>query len=144
MSKVLEWSLVFHLLGIVFWLGGLLIVTHLLAADAEAAAEETHQVLGRLEANLFKGIAHPGAAVVIISGLVMIATNPHYYLDQSWLRVKLILVAGLVVLDYITYRRMQAFKAGSAKLQRKQCMALHGAIALLFIGILIMVLIQPF
>jgi uncharacterized membrane protein len=56
----------------------------------------------------------------------------------------LILVAGMVVLDFIAYRRMQAFKAGAAKLQRKQCMTLHGAIALLFIGILVLVLVQPF
>ena len=144
MSNVLNWALVFHILGIVFWLGGLLIVTHLLAADAEAASEETHQVLGRLEANLFKGIAHPGAAIVIISGLVMIMTNPHYYLEASWMRVKLVLVAGLIVLDFITFRRMKAFKAGAIKLQRNQCMALHGGIALVFIAILILVLIQPF
>lgn len=144
MSNELEWLLVFHLLGIVFWLGALLIVTHLLAADSEAASEETHQVLGRLETKLFNGIAHPGAAIVIISGLLMIMTNPHYYLSRGWLRAKLILVAGLVVLDFITYRRMRAFKAGTAKLQRKQCMALHGAIALLFIGILVLVLVQPF
>lgn len=144
MSNELEWLLVFHLLGIVFWLGALLIVTHLLAEDSEAASEETHQVLGRLEAKLFNGIAHPGAAIVIISGFLMIMTNPHYYLSQGWLRAKLILVAGMVVLDFITYRRMRAFQAGAAKLQRKQCMALHGAIALLFIGILVLVLVQPF
>ena len=144
MSNLLDWALVFHILGIVFWLGGLLIETHLLAADTEASSEETHQVLGRLEASLFKGIVHPGAAIVIISGFVMMTTNPHYYLNAPWLRVKLVLVAALVVLDFITYRRMQAFRAGRLKLQRKQCMVLHGAIALVFIMILVMVLIQPF
>ncbi len=144
MIHVLVWALVFHVLGIVFWLGGLLIVTHVLAADAEATTEETHQVLGRLEAKLFKGIAHPGAAIVILSGLVMLVTNPHYYLNANWLRVKLIMVAGLVILDFITYRKMLALKEGRIKLQRKQCMALHGGIALILIVILILVLVQPF
>jgi len=144
MSNVLDWTLVFHILGIVFWLGGLLVATHLLAADAEAASDETHQVLGRLEANLFNGIIHPGAAIVILSGFVMIMTNPRYYLDASWLRVKLVMAAALIVLDWITYRRMRAFKAGRIKLQRKQCMALHGGIALVLIVILILVLVQPF
>ena len=144
MINVLDWALVFHLVGLVFWLGGLLIVTHVLAADTEATTDETHQVLGRLEANLFKGIAHPGAAIVILSGLVMIMTNPHYYLDAPWLRVKLIMVAVLIVLDWMTYRRMRAFNAGLIKLQRKQCMALHGGIAFVFFVILILVLIQPF
>ncbi|HUZ45196.1 MAG TPA: CopD family protein [Terriglobia bacterium] len=144
MNNLLDWALVFHILGIVFWLGGLLIITHVLAADTEASSEEAHEAFGRLEASLFKGIAHPGAAIVILSGLVMMTTNPHYYVEAPWLRVKLILVAVLVVLDFMTYRRMQAFRAGRLKLQRKQCMVLHGAIALVFIGILVMVLIQPF
>lgn len=144
MSTVFNWTLVFHVLGIVFWLGGLLVVTHLLAEDTEVASEETHQTLGRLEAKLFNGIIHPGAAIVILSGLVLLMTNPRYYLDASWLRVKLVMVAALIVLDWITYRRMRAFKAGRIKLERKQCMALHGAIALVFTVILILVLIQPF
>lgn len=144
MIDVLDWALVFHVLGVVFWLGGLLILTHVLAVDAEATSDETHQVLGRLEANLFKGIVHPGAAIVILSGLVMIMTNPHYYLNATWLRLKLVMVAVLIILDLITYRRMQAFKTGRVKIQRKQCMALHGGIALVFIVILILVLIRPF
>jgi protoporphyrinogen IX oxidase len=144
MSTVFNWTLVFHVLGIVFWLGGLLVVTHVLAEDAETASEETHQTLGRLEGKLFNGIIHPGAAIVILSGLVLLMTNPRYYLDASWLRVKLVMVAALIVLDWITYRRMRAFKAGSIKLERKQCMALHGGIALVFSVILILVLIQPF
>jgi protoporphyrinogen IX oxidase len=144
MSTVFNWTLVFHIFGIVFWLGGLLVVTHLLAEDAEVASEEIHLTLGRLEAKLFNGIIHPGAAIVIISGLVLLMTNPRYYLDASWLRVKLVIVAALIVLDWIAFRWMRAFKAGRMKLERKQCMALHGGIALVFIVILILVLIQPF
>ena len=144
MSTVFNWALVFHVLGIVFWLGGLLVVTHVLAEDTETDSEESHQTLGRLEAKLFNGIIHPGAGIVILSGLVLLMTNPRYYLDASWLRVKLVMVAALIVLDWITYRRMRAFHAGRMKLERKQCMALHGGIALAFIVILILVLIQPF
>lgn len=143
MYRLLLWALVFHILGVVFWMGGLLIAAHLLAADAEASSDETHQVLGRLEANLFRGIIHPGAAIVIISGAVMIATNPAF-LHASWLHAKLALVAVLIGLDAITYRRMRAFKAGHFNLQRKQCMTLHGGIALAFILILVLVFIKPF
>lgn len=144
MSTVYTWTLVFHILGIVFWLGGLLVATHVLAADTEATSDETHQAMGRLETKLFNGIIHPGAAIVITSGLVLLTTNPRFYLVASWLRVKLVLVAALIVLDWITYRRMQAFKAGRRPLDRKQCMTLHGGIALVFILILILVLVRPF
>lgn len=144
MGTLLAWTLVFHVLGIVFWLGSLLVVTHLLAYDAEAESAEVHEVLNRVEAKLFKGIAHPGAIITIISGAILISTNPQYYFHAAWLHVKLFLVVILIALDAITYIRARAFHAGRIVLRRKECMMLHGTIALVFIGILIMVLIRPF
>jgi protoporphyrinogen IX oxidase len=144
MGTLVTWTLVFHILGIVFWLGSLLVVTHVLACDAESKSAEVREVLSRLEAKLFNGIAHPGAVIAVISGAILISTNVHYYLHAAWLHVKLLLVAILIVLDAITYVRAKAFHASRIKLQRKECMMLHGGIALVFIGILIMVLIKPF
>ena len=144
MNHVTAWTLVFHIIGIVFWLGSLLVVTHVLAADADSASAEMHESLGRLEAKLFNGVAHPGAIIVILSGIVLIMQNPHYYLRAGWLHVKLLLVLILIVLDVITYVRAKAFHAGRTVLRRKECLALHGSIALVFIGILVMVLIRPF
>lgn len=144
MGTLLAWTLVFHILGIVFWLGSLLVVTHLLAYDAESESVEVHEVLNRLEGKLFKGIAHPGAIITIISGAILISTNPQYYLHAAWLHVKLFLVIILIALDVITYIRAKAFHAGKITLQRKECMMLHGGIALVFIGVLIMVLVRPF
>jgi putative membrane protein len=144
MGTLMAWTLVFHILGIVFWLGSLLVVTHLLAYDAESDSPEVHEILNRLEGKLFRGIAHPGAIITIISGIILISTNAQYYLHATWLHVKLLFVIILIVLDVITYIRAKAFHEGRVKLQRKECMALHGGIALMFIGILIMVLIRPF
>ena len=144
MGTLLAWTLVFHILGIVFWLGSLLVVTHLLAYDAESESVEVHEVLNRLEVKLFKGIAHPGAIITISSGAILISTNPQYYMHAAWLHVKLFLVIILIALDVITFIRAKAFHAGKITLQRKECMMLHGGIALVFIGILIMVLVRPF
>ncbi len=144
MNTLLAWTLVFHILGIVFWLGSLLAVTHILATDADAESEEVHDALNRLEGKLFKGIAHPGAIITVISGGVLISTNPQYYAHAAWFHVKLFLVVILIALDVITYIRARAFHAGKITLRRKECMMLHGGIALMFIGILVMVLIRPF
>lgn len=144
MGTLLAWTLVFHILGIVFWLGSLLVVTHVMATDADADSEEVHEALNRLEGKLFKGIAHPGAIITVISGAILISTNPQYYVHAAWLHAKLFLVIILIVLDVITYIRAKAFHAGKITLQRKECMILHGGIALLFIAVLILVLIRPF
>jgi len=144
MSTLMAWTLVFHILGIVFWLGGLLVVTHLMAFDAESDSVEVHDVLNRLEGKLFKGIAHPGGIITVISGAVLISTNPQYYVHAAWLHAKLFLVVLLIALDATTYIRAKAFHAGKITLRRKECMMLHGGIALVFIGIVIMVMIKPF
>ena len=144
MNTLLAWTLLFHILGIVFWLGSLLAVTHILATDADAESEEVHDALNRLEGKLFKGIAHPGAIITVLSGGVLISTNPQYFAHAAWFHVKLFLVVILIALDVITYVRARAFHAGKITLQRKECLMLHGGIALMFIGILVMVLIRPF
>lgn len=144
MGTLIAWTLVFHILGIVFWIGSLLVVTHLLAYDAESASVEVHEALGKLERKLFKGIAHPGAIITIISGIILISTNTQYYLHAVWLHIKLFMVVVIIVLDAITFIRARAFHAGKIKLQRKECMALHGSIALAFIVVLIMVMVRPF
>jgi len=139
---MIAWILVFHLTGLVFWLGSLLVVTHVLAIHSEEPSTEVRATLGRLEMKLLKGLAHPGAAVMVISGISMIGENPHY-LREHWLQAKLLLVALLFILDLRVYFRTAAFLAGRAELRRRECMALHGGISLVFFAILILVLLKP-
>ncbi len=140
---MVAWTLVFHLIGIVFWLGSLLVVTHILAIHTEASSTEARAVLGRLEMRLLKGLARPGAALVLVTGVALIAQRPHY-LSENWLRTKLFLVIVLIILDLRVYFRSKAFLAGRIELRRPECMVLHGAISLLFFGVLILVLLKPF
>jgi putative membrane protein len=140
---MVAWVLVFHLTGLVFWLGSLLVVTHVLAVHSEEPSMEARAVLGRLEMKLLKSLAHPGAALMVITGIILIAEKPHY-LREHWLHVKLLLVALLIVLDLRVYFRTTASLAGRAELRRRECMALHGAISLVLFGILILVLLKPF
>ena len=140
---MVAWVLVFHLIGLVFWLGSLLAVTHVLAVHSEEPSPEARAAFGRLEMKLFKGLAHPGAALMVITGGILIGENPHYLLEH-WLQAKLLLVLVLIVLDLWVYFRTATFLAGRVELRRRECMALHGAVSLVFFGILILVLLKPF
>jgi len=137
------WTLVFHLIGLVFWLGSLLVATHVLAIHAEESSPEARAVLERLEMRLLKGLAHPGAALMVITGVLLVAQKPHY-LRALWLHAKLLLVVILIAFDLRVYFRTKAFRAGRIEMRRRECMALHGVIALVFFGILILVLTKPF
>ena len=140
---MIAWTLVFHLTGMVFWLGSLLVVTHILAVHSEEPSAEARATLGRLEMKLLKGLAHPGAALMVISGIILIGEDPHY-LREHWLHAKLALVALLIILDLRVYFLTAGSLAGTAELRRRECMALHGGISLVFFAILILVLLKPF
>jgi len=140
---MVAWILVFHLIGLVFWLGSLMVVTHILGVHTEEPSPEARAALGRVEMRLFKGLAHPGAALMVISGAILVGENPQY-LREPWLHAKLLLVALLVVLDLRAYLRASAYLAGKIQLRRGECKVLHGAISLVFFSILILVLLKPF
>jgi len=134
------WLLVFHILGLVFWLGGLLIATSILARHTQETSVDARQALGRIEIRLLKAMANPGAVVTVITGILLIATNRSYYLRASWLHAKLALVVVLIGLHWVVISKTKSFVAGRIELQRRDCMTLHGVIALIFIGILVLVL----
>jgi putative membrane protein len=140
---MVAWTLVFHMIGLVFWLGSLLVVTHTLAIHTEEDSPEAHAALGRLESKLLRGLAHPGAAIMVITGFILVAHDPNL-LRQHWLHAKLLLVVILIALDLRVTFRVRAFHEGTIELTRGECMALHGAIALVFTAILILVLVRPF
>jgi putative membrane protein len=140
---MVAWTLVFHIIGLVFWLGSLLVVTQILALHTEETSPETRLTLGRLESKLLKGLAHPGAAIMVITGFLLVSEDP-LYLREHWLHAKLVLVVILVALDLRLTFRARAFQDGKIELSRRECVFLHGAISLVFLAILILVLIKPF
>ena len=143
MNSGVAWALVFHIVGFVLWIGGLLVATQVMASLTRQSSAEVSNALARLETKLFKGVAHPGAAITVITGIIVVVLQPDY-MRQGWLHAKLLLVAIVIALDIIAYVRARAFQSGRIVLQKRECMALHSGIALVFIGIVILVMIKPF
>lgn len=137
------WLLVFHLLGMVFWMGGLLIVTNLLSAHTQETTADGSRALGRMEMKLLKGLGLPGGVIVLVTGVALILTNRQYYFHADWLWAKLFLVAMLAGIHVAVHLRTKAMVAGEVRLRRSECVAYHSVMALLFLGILILVLVKP-
>jgi len=140
---MVAWTLVFHVMGLVFWLGSLLVVTHTLAQHTQEESPEAREALGRLESKLLRALAHPGAAIMVITGFILVGHDPNL-MRQPWLHAKLLLVVVLIALDLRVTFRAKAFQEGTIEMTRGECMGLHGAIALVFTLILILVLVRPF
>jgi putative membrane protein len=140
---MVAWSLVFHIAGLVMWVGSLLVVTQILGVQVTEHSPEVSAVLSRLESKLLKGLAHPGAALTVITGFIMAYHNPDY-LQQSWLHAKLLLVVILVAVDLRLTFQVKAYHEGRVELNRRDCLLFHGAISLLFLAILVLAVIKPF
>lgn len=140
---MIAWTLVVHLVGLVFWVGSLLAVTHVLAVHTGETSEDARAALARLESKLLKGLAHPGAALMTISGIALLVLLP-YALHAKWMYLKIILILVLIALDLRVTFRAKAFHAGKIELQRGECMMLHGLIAAVILAIIVLVLVKPF
>lgn len=143
MNSPTAWALVFHVVGFVFWMAGLMVATQVMAAESVEDSAEARRALERLERVLFKGVAHPGAAITVVSGITVVAIQPGY-LYQHWLHAKLTLVAVLIALDVMAWFRAREFHKGVAPLKRSFCKAIHGATAATFLAIVVLVMIKPF
>jgi uncharacterized integral membrane protein (TIGR00701 family) len=137
---MLLWTLLFHITGIVFWVGGLLVATSLLGQHSEDRSAEGQSALGQAEMRILSGMANPGAGITVITGVILIALHGQAILRAPWLQAKLTLVACLLVLHGIVYSRARRVAAGKLVAPRRSWMMLHGAISLIFFGILICVL----
>jgi uncharacterized membrane protein len=133
---MVAWTLVFHILGIVGWVGGLLVITLALAQHARENSAEARAELAQLEEKILRSMVHPGAVLTILSGIVLVTTNPSYYLHAFWLYAKLALVLILLVLHAVLLARSRALRGGKA-IPRRDFVLLHVLTALVFVSILI-------
>jgi putative membrane protein len=143
MNSSVAWALVIHVIGLVFWMAGLLVVTQVMAAHAEEGSSDARRALGRLEMKLLSGMAHPGALITLVAGIVLIVLHPGY-LRQSWLHAKLSFVVILIGMNLFLHMRAGALREEKPEARSGQFRMLHGVISALFLAIVILVMIKPF
>ncbi|MGH9681639.1 MAG: CopD family protein [Candidatus Acidiferrales bacterium] len=133
--------LVVHVLGLVFWVGGLLVTCMALTRHTQEALVDARSALARLERIYLRGLADPGALLTILAGISLILTNRTYYLHAPWLHIKLTFVVLLIGLHGWVAARTKAFSTGRIALQRSEARLLVVATLLIFVSILIATLV---
>jgi putative membrane protein len=133
--------LVVHIFGIVFWVSGLLVTSMALTRHTQEESPDARQALARLERIYLRGLADPGALLVILAGVSLIMTKPAYYLHAPWLHIKLTFVLLLVGLHGLIAVRTKRFSTGKIALQRSEARFLVLATIFIFLSILIATLV---
>ena len=131
-----------HIFGVVFWLGGLLMIASLLARVPEEVGLPKERFLGAAR-GLFQAATNAGAAITIGLGIVLILMEPAV-VGRGWLQAKLLLVAVLLFYHVRFYRRITFLEDNPSQSSRYEFRIIHGTVSLLLIAILALAVMKPF
>ena len=134
--------LALHIFGVIFWMGGLLMITSLLARVPEEVGLPKERFLGAAR-GLFESTINLGAAISIILGLLLILLDPSV-LQHGWIEAKLLLVAILLFYHVRFYRRIKFLENNPSHSSSREFRVIHGMVSALLIAILVLTVIKPF
>lgn len=139
-----QWLMVFHMTGIVFWMGGLLILTRLLVLRTEETDDGVADRLAAITKRLYWGTAVAGLTLTLVTGLWQLIELDWGPLDAkvegAGFHIKLTLVAALIgvhVWMHLAIAKATKERPKGAGLFK----AMHGVVGLLLLGVLISVLV---
>lgn len=90
------WIKAFHIIAMVCWFAGIFYLPRLFVYHAMAEEQATRDHLKTMERKLYRFIS-PFAVLTVVFGLILLAQNWAFYIDQHWMQLKLLLVLALIV-----------------------------------------------
>lgn len=141
------WFKAFHIIGVVVWFAGLFYLVRLFIyhVEAEAEPEPARSILKKqyevMEKRLYSIITTPGMLVTVAMAIGLLVLMPSY-LHDTWMHVKLGLVALLIGYHHYCKRIMKQLAKGECKWSSKQLRALNEAPTLLLVVIVMLVVFK--
>lgn len=129
-----------HLFGMVMWIGGLFAALLALGAARAGDSIADRELQSKLARRAMRALAHPGAAIMVLTGVWMIFIYPQW-IKEGWLHIKLTLVVVLIILDLIILKRLGQVR--QREIAPGTARAWHGVIWILFIAIVLLAVFKP-
>jgi protoporphyrinogen IX oxidase len=141
LGNIIGWLLVFHLFGVIFWIGSLLLIASLLAMvpDEVGVAKERFIMVA---STLFYGGCNIGGAVALVFGILLMMAEPAV-LQQGWLHIKLVLVFILLLVHLRLHRRIVALSDNPSSVTHAEFRVIHGVVSMVLLAILAVAIIKP-
>jgi protoporphyrinogen IX oxidase len=141
-AGLMSWAIVFHLFGVIIWIGNLLVIASMLSLATEevGAARERLIVISR---RLFQIGGNLGALATVFFGIILILLDPAV-LMRGWLHTKLVLVLVLLYFHYRLYRRILNLENDPSGASSREFKMIHGIISALLLAILALAVLKPF
>ena len=138
----MPWVKALHVVAMVTWFAGLFYLPRLFVYHADASDAISIERFKIMERRLFKLTTVGGTATVLL-GLSLLAGMPGF-LELKWLRVKLVLVAALILYHGLCFKLMRDFALDRNTHNSRWYRAFNEAPTLLLLGIVILVIVKPF
>src|ERR671924_909043 len=105
---MIPWIKVVHLLGLILWMGGFLVLTQILRRHLQEAAQVQERLVV-IEQEVAQTM-NIGAGLVLATGILFILQSPATYLTAGWFHTKLLFVIGLFILHGRMLRKMRLIR----------------------------------
>ena len=135
------WLKAFHIIFVVTWFAGLFYLPRLFVYHSAASDPVGIERFLVMERRLFK-LMTLGGVLAIAFGIAMVAAAPGY-LDFLWLRVKLVLVAGLVAYHLWCYKLIRDFRDGRNSHSQRWYRIFNEVPGLFLIAIVVLAVVKP-
>lgn len=135
------WLKAFHVVFVVTWFAGLFYLPRLFVYHTAASDEIGRQRFVMMERRLF-ALMTVGGALAIAFGASMVAAAPGY-LSFTWLRVKLVLVAGLVLYHLWCHKLMRDLRDGHDCRSQRWYRIFNEVPGLFLVAIVVLAVVKP-
>jgi putative membrane protein len=135
------WLKAFHIVFVVTWFAGLFYLPRLFVYHVAANDTSSLERFVVMERRLFS-ITTVGAALALLFGVAMVMWEP-LYLQQGWLRAKLVLVGALIGYHLWCRALMDALRAGRNAHTQRWYRIFNELPGVLLIAIVLLAVIKP-
>ncbi len=139
------WLKAIHIISVIAWMAGLLYLPRLFVYHVDAAPQsEWSETLKSMERRLLKAIMNPAMLASLGTGGVLLMNLDDAAWKEGWLHGKLVLAAGLLAAHMAMGRWRRDFAEDKNTRSGKFYRIMNEVPTVLMIGIVILVVVQPF
>lgn len=143
MEEPYQWIKALHLISVIAWMAGLLYLPRLFVYHCDAApGSEASETFKIMEARLLRAIMNPAMIGTWVFGLVMLYMSETW--TETWMIVKLVLVTGMTVAHHAFALWRKDFLADRNARSARFYRFANEVPTVLMVGIVILVIVQPF
>ena len=145
MADYYLWIRAFHIIAVIAWMAGLLYLPRLFVYHCEAEpGSQASEMLKLMERRLLRAIMTPAMVFSLVFGVLLLLTPGAVDWSATWVYLKLVLVAGLLLFHGLLARWRKEFEADANRRPARFYRIANEVPTALMIGIVILVMVKPF